>query len=532
MSRERIKFWGVPGTGKTTRLIGIVNDEIDKNDVRPEEIIYTSFTRAACTEAVHRVLTSEAGTVFKKDNFPWFRTEHAICFKLLGLKKEIVFTDKKMQEFSDRYPAYKFTATHGYSFQERHYETMLQSLGDYYEFFISWMDNNMMPFPAAIKQFIGMMKDLPSEFSVAGAQTYMERREEFKRANSLWDFSDMIYTCAKRQICPEVKVIVADECQDMSPLLWNLIEFWASQCERVYVGGDKFQAIFGFAGASPELFENFDADLQILPHSYRLSPQVKDYAGKILSLAGLQLPEFSVADKVGEIKNQQLNSIDWLNIGPAFLLARTRWQLRELSDRLKIMGVPFSMERLGEGPLESSKGEAFCTLIKLQSHERVNADELRSLAKHTRQPWLVKGAKTRIKDLAQADYTLQQVQHFFSQNFLDSLKEDFVDILCQDIDESDKSYLHRVYKKCGVHAFLKKPDLILTTMHGSKGRQKETVIISPEMGRRVYDSFLTDKKSEVFVAYVAATRSMQRIIMLPRETPESFPYPRLNGAGT
>jgi hypothetical protein len=49
------------------------------------------------------------------------------------------------------------------------------------------------------------------------------------------------------------------------------------------------------------------------------------------------------------------------------------------------------------------------------------------------------------------------------------------------------------------------------------------------MGRRVYEGFLADKKSEVFVAYVAATRSMKRIIMLPRETPESFPYPRMNG---
>ena len=131
--------------------------------------------------------------------------------------------------------------------------------------------------------------------------------------------------------------------------------------------------------------------------------------------------------------------------------------------------------------------------------------------------------------MVDAEYAFKDVAHFFSQNFLDTVAEDLSVILCQDIDEGDKSYLHRVYKKCGVAAFMKKPDIVLSTIHGSKGQEKETVVISPEMGRRVYESFLTDKKSEVFVAYVAATRSMKRIIMLPRETPESFPYPRQNG---
>lgn len=497
--------------------------------MQPDEIIYTSFTRAACNEAIRKAqMTSEIN--YKKEDFPWFKTEHAICFKLLGLKKDYVFTDKKLQEFSDKYPAYKFTASHGYSFQERHYEVMLQSLGDYYEFFISWMDNMMMPFADAIKQFIKDQKDLPAEFSVSGAQTYMERRDAFKQENCLWDFNDMIYTAAQRRLCPAAaKVLIFDEAQDASKSLFNLIDIWAEQCERVYLGGDKFQSIFQFAGASPELFDAFQAELQVLPHSYRLPPQIKEYAERILGLANLQLPQFSAADKAGEIRNAQLNTIDWLDLGPAFVLARTRWQLKELGDRLKLMGVPFAMERLGESPLESSKGAAYCTLIKLQARERVNADELRALAKHTRQPWLVHGAKTRIKDLVQAEYAFKDVAHFFSQNFLDTIAEDFSAVLCQDIDEGDKSYLHRVYKKCGIHAFMKKPDIVLTTIHGSKGREKETVVISPELGRRVYDGFLTNKKAEVFVAYVAATRSMKRIIMLPRESPESFPYPRMNG---
>lgn len=523
MTRERYKFWGPPGTGKTTKLISIVNEQID-DGVRPEEIIYTSFTRAACNEAVRRVLSSSEMN-YRKEDFPWFKTEHAICFKLLGLKKDYVFTDKKIQEFSDRYPLYKFT-NHGSSFEERHFEMMLQSLGDYYEFFVNWMDNNMLPFSVAIREFMKKQIDLPDEFSASGARTYMERRDTFKQENCLWDFSDMIHTVAQRRLCPEFKVLFADECQDLSPLLMSLIQMWSDNALRTYIGGDRFQCIYSFAGAKPELFDEFEGELTVLPHSYRLTPQVKDYAEKLIGLTKEKFPEFTVDDRPGQVTSGQIQTIDWLNLGSAFVLARTRRQLREIGDRLKIMGVPFAQERLGESPLESSKGIAFLTLIKLSAREKVNADELRALAKHTRNPWLLHGAKTKIKDLVQMEYTFQQVAHFFSQNFLDVVRGDFLDVLCQDIDESDKSYLHRVYKKCGVSAFLKKPEITLTTIHGSKGRQRETVIISPELGRRAYDNFAVDKRSEVFVAYVAATRSMKRVILLPRETPESFPYPR------
>lgn len=533
---ERIRFWGPPGTGKTSRLIGIVNDELD-HGVKPDEIIYTSFTRAACNEAIRKALMSSE-VHYKKEDFPWFRTEHAICFKLLGLKKDYVFTDERLLEFSDKYPTYKFTASRGYSFQERHNETMLQSLGDYYEFFISWMDNRVMPFEDAIKQFIKEQRDLPSEFSISGATTYTERREAFKQENSLWDFNDMIYNVTQRGLCPKAKVLIFDEAQDAGKNLYKLIALWAKKAHRTYIAGDKFQAIYLWAGSDPELFDQFEGDLEVLPHSHRLPPEIKDYARRILALANLQLPDFSAADRVGEIKTGQMNTIDWLQLAKegqgaakgAFVLARTRGHLKELGERLKLMGVPFAMERLDESPLECSKGEAYLTLLKLQAKERVNADELRALAQHTRQPWLVYGAKTRIKNLVQAEYDFKDIAHFFTQDFVDTLPEDISAILCKDMDEGDKSYLRRVYKKCGVTAFMKKPDIVLTTIHGSKGREKETVVISPEMGRRVYDSFLINKQSEVFVAYVAATRSMKRIIMLPRETPESFPYPRLNGA--
>jgi len=88
VEKERQKIWGAPGTGKTTRLLDIV-DVCLKDEFKPREIIYTSFTRASCNEAVGRAMT-RFGFYDRKD-FPYFRTEHALCYQLLGLKKGQVF---------------------------------------------------------------------------------------------------------------------------------------------------------------------------------------------------------------------------------------------------------------------------------------------------------------------------------------------------------------------------------------------------------------------------------------------------------
>ena len=75
---KTFKIFGPPGTGKTTRLIKIVEKHL-RLGVQPWEMVYVSFTNKAIDEAVDRVL--KKFKLYKSDDFGNFRTIHSFCKK-------------------------------------------------------------------------------------------------------------------------------------------------------------------------------------------------------------------------------------------------------------------------------------------------------------------------------------------------------------------------------------------------------------------------------------------------------------------
>ena len=67
---------GPPGTGKTTKLLNLV-EQYMQSGVPPDRIGYFAFTRRAATEAIDRACAKFNLT---KKELPYFRTLHSLAF--------------------------------------------------------------------------------------------------------------------------------------------------------------------------------------------------------------------------------------------------------------------------------------------------------------------------------------------------------------------------------------------------------------------------------------------------------------------
>ena len=88
---------GPPGTGKTTRLINLVEQYLTSG-VPPDRIGYFAFTRRAAEEAIDRACTQFN---LSKKELPYFRTLHSLAFLRAGLTHSQVMTPEKYQEAAD-----------------------------------------------------------------------------------------------------------------------------------------------------------------------------------------------------------------------------------------------------------------------------------------------------------------------------------------------------------------------------------------------------------------------------------------------
>ena len=72
----------------------------------------------------------------------------------------------------------------------------------------------------------------------------------------------------------------------------------------------------------------------------------------------------------------------------------------------------------------------------------------------------------------------------------------------------------------------KEPPITVMTIHGSKGREADMVVIVPDMTQKTYKGYLKDPEPENRCAYVAVTRAKKELILLKPETIYAYNYER------
>lgn len=449
--------YGPPGTGKTTWLMNKIT-QIMESGVDPHQIMYLSFTKAAAAEAIRRmgVKTNNVSTI------------HSACYRLCQMSGSSVVNYSKLM---------KFGSIIGMPFRgnsDDAAETM--EIGDVYLALHSLARNRMRPIDVEYDE-----SSRPGSW--AEFEFFVKSYDDWKSANGLIDFTDMLedYDSEPRPHgCVE---IIVDESQDLSPLQWSVVRKMAAfdTVKAVYFAGDDDQAIFEWAGANPhgmaEFEEETDSERVVLGQSYRVPQAVHSIVTSISDrLMNRVNKQYLPRDEIGKVVRDPLYNCHDQKEG--FILCRTH-SIKQKVERELIEGrVPFLSDGGGlPGPFNCKAAKAVRAWKRSKDAGAVSQADLELM--------IAAATEAVRSDLVAGDY-----EAVFKRDPMKAFKMmPMFAAYFRDVD---------IYSK---------PMLVTCTIHGSKGREADEVTLITDWTNRVAAGMSMNPDQEHRVFYVGASRA-------------------------
>ncbi|MEJ5300563.1 MAG: ATP-dependent helicase [Thermodesulforhabdaceae bacterium] len=233
------------GSGKTRTLTAKIAYLISELGYDPSRILAITFTNKAAEEMKSRL---EAITGLSRQNFPWIRTFHSACFRILNREAAKVGYQTPISVYSE-------------SQQKTLLKRILLSLNVSTEKFlgsthkiVSLAKNSGYP-----ERFLEQYPNIPKLFDA-----YLKYNEALRSLNAV-DFDDILLLA--RNLLKEDETvrktyqnafdyILVDEFQD-SNRLQNEITELLMRDGNLMVVGDDYQSIYGFRGSDLAYFVSF-----------------------------------------------------------------------------------------------------------------------------------------------------------------------------------------------------------------------------------------------------------------------------------
>lgn len=336
-----------PGSGKTTVITHRIKNLIEKAEVRPENILVVTFTKAAAISMQKRFSTLMNGG---KAQLVTFGTFHSVFYKILRKSR--------------RYEATEILS------ERQKTDYIREIIGRY-----GISSNDISELSQNIINDIGNIKG-----NMLNAQEYEPsccKKEDFIKVYNAYnlelkkdgkmDFDDILrecylLLCENHTILEQwrelYKYILIDEFQDINRIQMNIIELLASPLNNIFVVGDDDQSIYGFRGARPEIMIEFkdyypEAELIVLDVNYRSTQSIINVAGRVIENNKTRLDKCAhanndkdfqpdirkfrnqveelkfVVSKIKEYENQGIS------LSEMAILVRNNSQIQEISSFLK-----------------------------------------------------------------------------------------------------------------------------------------------------------------------------------------------------
>ncbi|MDZ7369586.1 MAG: UvrD-helicase domain-containing protein [candidate division KSB1 bacterium] len=264
-----------PGSGKTRTLTHRLAAIIEEGSAEPEEVLAVTFTNRAADEMRER-LSHLLGRA---------RAERMTISTLHAFGAEIL---RRMEEpFAGRTASFSII-------EPAAHPGLHESLKPLFE-------KTANPWPRiAFYKSRGILSDsLPKEVAETEGEaftTLFRRYEELLTELDAVDLEDLILLPlrllrfkpeVRRTVLRQFPVVAVDEFQDLSRIQYELIRLFALSARDFCAIGDPDQAIYGFRGAEPRLFERFQEEFPHarvirLARNYRSTPIISAAAQQML----------------------------------------------------------------------------------------------------------------------------------------------------------------------------------------------------------------------------------------------------------
>jgi superfamily I DNA/RNA helicase len=494
---ETLKIFGPPGCGKTYKLLQLFEEEL--KTTAPDRIGFVTFTRAARVEALSRTKLTE-------EELPYVKTLHSICYKLLNIRHEELVSPKDLREFG---------------------KTIGVALTGYMpELTVMDVMEGMTKQPTKADRLLQLnhlgrhrgvmlkeaLKDAPVELDFQYAKWFTEAYRQWKHKRNLYDFTDILTEYLKRGKDLDVDVLFVDESQDLSWLQWQVVHKLGTNVTRRYLAGDDDQCIYIWAGASAEIFNTEPCDdYLVLPQSYRIPRSVHELSQSIIKRIRIrQQKEFKPRDSLGFVKpTGHLNPKLLDESGTSLVLFRNHHRGNELARILQDAGTPYvgNFSPLGKADvrlaLEGWKA--------MEQAKNISVHQGRSMVSFAHEKFLQPGAKSR-GNFRSGEFPGHA---FFTA---EAMKLEWYQLMPK---MPQLGYIDRSISRYGWKDTLK-PRTSLISIHQSKGREADTVILDLELARRTYDAYMTHPDDEHRVFYVGVTRAKEKLYTLMPNGPMSY----------
>lgn len=525
---------GGAGTGKTTALIETMSRAIEAGGLEANEIGFVSFTRAARREAAERAAAQFGVPIDRLELDGWFRTLHSVCHRSLGIGKELLTNDKASREWlrenlqqdiaglPDGQEAEPFAADGSAEGSN----DLSIALGLW-----SAARARLTPLEPIWELAKGCHDQTPDWGTV---RSLIDRYELSKRLDGRCDFTDLLGRFAgysfgidgHERVTPQgdvpgLPVWFFDEQQDTSALL-------DAVCHRlidnptvrwVYVVGDPFQAIYGWAGADASLFMAWEVQKErILDQSYRCAPPILEAGERCLLTCSDYFDRHirpAAHDGTTEAVWWTQSLLDELRPDePWLVLARTNFQARRIAKALDARGTPWQPTRGLGGWNKPAANEALCALLRLQKGEgKITPDEWRRIldvvpSKVEGTDLLTRGTKARWTNEYKPDGG-----SLFDWGATQALAELVRSGRWVELVDGAERFV-AVAERYG-EGIATDPRIKVGTIHSVKGQEADSVLVlttsSAPVSRSAESEHGADEERRV--AYVAATRARKRLIV-------------------